>query len=435
MYFPLLALLVSAVLGRSSRKDYVPFPPLKEQAAIVEEWKLERWAYVPKLLEKYDVDAWIVSQREYAEDTAFQSLSNPITTFAARRRTLLLFHTSSALPSPIYHISNKPEELFDEVRKELEIINPSKIALDKHHTLAFGDGLHVGELDMLRDGLGEEWWSRAVWEPNVAIEYAARRVDGMKPVYRHLMHNIWEIIDEAFSNDIIVPGKTNTDEIVWWLREKYLDLVMTTWFHPSVSVWRQGFTSWQDDVVIQEGDMLHTDMGIWGFSLATDTQHLVHVLRPNETSVPSSLLAGLSRANDLQDLVLETMSTDLTGNEVLQIVRNKMEERDWRGSIYCHPIGDRGHFAGSLIGMTNLQDGVPHLGDLKIFQNSWYSIELSSTVYVPEWGVDVTFPTEEDVMWNSEKSKWEWAQGRQEKFHLVDSNRNEGVTGQLLIQG
>jgi hypothetical protein len=37
---------------------------------------------------------------------------------------------------------------------------------------------------------------------------------------------------------VVVPAITTTDDIVWWLREKVLDLRLQTWFHPTVSLQR-----------------------------------------------------------------------------------------------------------------------------------------------------------------------------------------------------
>ncbi len=71
--------------------------------------------------------------------------------------------------------------------------------------------------------------------------------------------------------------------------------------------------------------------------------------------------------------------------------------------------------------MTNLQDGVPILGDLPLLHNTYYSIELLVNHFVPEWNVSVSFPLEEDVVWDSEGMGWKWAFARQERFHLVKS--------------
>jgi hypothetical protein len=79
-----------------------------------------------------------------------------------------------------------------------------------------------------------------------------------------------------------------------------------------------------------------------------------------------------------------------------------------------------------MIGMTDLQDGVPVLGDLPLLSNTFYSIELLVRHFVPERNAAWSFPLEEDITWDFDKSAnsaspWKWAFGRQERFHLIRS--------------
>lgn len=75
--------------------------------------------------------------------------------------------------------------------------------------------------------------------------------------------------------------------------------------------------------------------------------------------------------------------------------------------------------------MTNLQDEVPVLGGLPLLAETYYSIELMVNHFVPEWNASVSFPLEEDLIWdsngNSESPGWRWAFARQTGFHLVKS--------------
>ena len=48
-----------------------------------------------------------------------------------------------------------------------------------------------------------------------------------------------QIINEAFSLDVIQIGKTTTTDLVWWMRQKVTDLGLNTWFHPSVDIQRK----------------------------------------------------------------------------------------------------------------------------------------------------------------------------------------------------
>jgi len=135
-------------------------------------------------------------------------------------------------------------------------------------------------------------------------------------------------------------------------------LNVTTWFHPSVSIISgESGTLWGSTTgVIQEGDMLHIDVGITAMGLNTDTQHMAYVLRTDglksEADAPDGFKEGLKKSNRMQDIVLANMKPGITGNTVLRLSLDQMKKEGIEGQIYCHPIGDWGHDAGSVMGMV-----------------------------------------------------------------------------------
>jgi hypothetical protein len=232
---------------------------------------------------------------------------------------------------------------------------------------------------------------------------------------------VWGIIDTAFSNAVIVPGVTHTEDVVWWMRQKVNDLGLGTWFQPSVEVQRKGVTDAQlgDNPIIQKGDVLHCDFGITAMRLNTDTQHMGYVLRDGESEVPAGLKAALANSNKLQDIVMGEIKPGRTGNAILAAARAKARAAGIDGTIYSHPIGLNGHGAGPLIGLWDYQDGVPGRGDAKVIPNMWFSIELQATTPVPEWGNQPVRSAQEEDATVGADGTTRWAFQRQTEYHLV----------------
>ena len=419
---------------------------LRAQAAMQQSWLQARLDdNLPALMRKHGVSMWIVACREYAEDPAFFSLVSP-TVFAARRTTLYVFNDlSSSKPlerfalggdsnGGLYTVYRDPDAPTHEIygssqwqvlRKLVNSRHPKNIAVDISETHAFSDGLTVGMQEQLMAALGPENAKRVIHAEYLALEYQELRVPQMLPTYREMMTIVHQLISRAFSNEVITPGKTTDEDVVWWLRQQVNDMGFGTWFQPSVMVQRAGARQGLDflhktgGVVIERGDVLHTDFGITAMRLNTDTQHMGYVLRPGETDVPPGLKQALLNGNRLQDIVLERLRPGRTGNEILKDALHAMHEAGVKGTVYSHPIGDHGHAAGPLIGLWDHQEGVSGRGDVQVLPISWFSIELSAWTPVPEWhNQEVQMGLEEDAALDA-SGHASWVLSRQREFHLV----------------
>ena len=418
-----------------------PLPPLREQARIQQEWlKIRLDRVLPQVMREHKVQMWIVTMREYNEDPVFSSLVSA-TTFSARRRTILVFNdlgpekglerlalggsSQGGLYVAYRDTTLKNAELWGDTQwqvlsKVVRERDPKTIAVNISHTHAFSDGLSAGEWEQLQKALGPEYVKRVVRADRLALDFIAIRIPEMLPVYRVLMRNAHAIIAEAFSNRVITAGKTTTQDVVWWMRQKVLELGLGIWFQPSVNIQRKGTDlSNSPDPVIQRGDVLHCDFGVTGMRLNTDTQHMGYVLMEGETDVPSGIRNTLARSNRLQDIHLENMKTGLTGNEILGDILQQMRTEGIVGTVYSHPLGEHGHGAGAIIGLWDRQMGVPGRGDVPLLPDTWYSIELQATTPVTEWGNQpVRSAQEEDVVIGSDGSV-QWILNRQSEFHIV----------------
>ena len=423
-----------------------PLGTLREQAALQQAWVQYRLdSVLPRLMRQYGIAMWIVAMREYNEDPVFWSLVSP-TTFFARRRTIYVFFdrgpaqgverlalgggSQGGLYQPYVardtidpSIGRRPELVgqgqWDLLARVVRERDPKTIAVDISDTHAFSDGLSAGEWAQLSRALPPGYLPRVVHAEGLALDYQAIRAPGMLPVYRRLMELVWAVIDTAFSNKVITPGKTTTDDVVWWMRQRVNDLGFGTWFHADVDVQRRGVDlSDSGSVVIQRGDVLHCDFGITAMGLNTDTQHMGYVLGAGEREVPAGLQRALQNSNRLQDLLLAEMRPGRTGNDVLASTLTAMRAAGITGTVYTHPIGDRGHGAGPLIGLWDHQEGVPGRGDVPVLANMWFSIELQATSPVPEWGGQaVRSAQEEDAAVGAAEVRW--ILRRQTQYHVV----------------
>ncbi len=418
-----------------------PLPSLREQAGEQQAWLAKRLTEVlPKIMREHGIDLWILSMREYAEDPVFFSMISP-TTFAARRRSIYVFHDQGpekglvrlALgggdPAGLYTIYRDPNhrvqgaELVGDdqwrlLRQLVEKANPKKIALNVDPVHAFSDGLHSGEREALEAALGPDLVKRVVREPRLAIEYIGTRIPEMMPRYREVQETVHALLTTAFSNEVVKPGVTTTEDVEWWLRQKVQDLGMTVWFQPHVERAAADSEGWSKGV-IQRGDALWVDFGVNAMGLHTDTQHLGYVLKPGEMEPPAGLQACIATSNRLQDIVLAEMQPGRTGNQALQAARAAMTREKIDGTVYTHPIGDHGHGAGPLVGLWDRQEGVPARGDLEIRPNTWFSIELRATSAIPEWNGRRIACRQEEEAYLGEMGERRWVYRRQERFHLV----------------
>ena len=455
-----LLALVGASLQAQQVQTYRPFGTLREQADMQQSWLVKRINTVlPELMRKHGVGMWVVPMREYNEDPVFSAIVSP-TTFAARRRTIYVFSYPCAeerravacdgvferlalggsSQGGVYTAvrSTKPaagpaggqvqaqaelwgDEQWQVLKKEIEKRNPKSIAIDVSRIFAFNDGLSAGELEGMREALGPKWTARLKHANDLALDVLASRLPEETETYAKMQQVVWGIIDTAFSNVVITPGVTRTQDVVWWMRQKVNDLGLGTWFQPSVEVQRTGTADAQlgENPIIQRGDVLHCDFGITAMRLNTDTQHMGYVLLEGETEPPAGLKRALANSNKLQDIVMGEIAPGKTGNAILRASLAKMKAAGIDGTVYTHPIGLHGHGAGPLIGLWDYQDGVPGRGDAKVIPNMWFSIELQATTPVPEWGNQpVRSAQEEDAVVGPDGTV-RWALRRQSEFHLV----------------
>ena len=440
-----LVLSLFLVLGAAALRAQHNMPvilSLREQGELRDRWLQERFAtVVPELMRREGIDMWVMITREYNEDAVVKTML-PSTWMGARRTTMLLIYNPGegkpleTLACARYDVGDvfkkawDKESQPDQWKQLAELIterNPAKIAVNRSQSFGLADGLSSYHYDQLMESLPGDYADRVVSGENLAIGWLETRTDSEMAVYRQIMQVAHAIIAEAFSERVIQPGVTTTEDVVWYLRERTRELGLGIWFHPTVDVQREkeqelyGFSGRPGAEIIQPGDLLHCDFGITYCGLNTDTQENAYILRPGEKDAPAALVNAHRKGLRLMDLLTDRFENGVTGNEMLSGTIAAATEEGLRPSIYSHPIGYHGHGAGPTIGLWDQQEGVPVNGDYPVYPNTAYSIELNNTVHLDSWGKDVRIMLEEDGFWDGETFRY--INGRQEELYLVPRQR------------
>lgn len=389
---------------------------IREQYRIRDEILKDRMEnLMPALMKECGVEMWMVIGREYNEDPVFKTLV-PSHVKTASRLSCLVFsldkdgkyeaiNLSRPDPrlSPYYtHAYTTKEDQYDVIARTVLEKNPEKICVNVSSITAQADGMSKFIWDNLHERLGD----RLVPDGRMAIRWLETRTPREMELYPEIYRIAQDILREAYSLDVITPGVTTTTDVEYYIMQRIDDMGLHAWFAPDVDVQRKGCPGKRmSDTVIEKGDIIHTDWGIEYMGLNTDSQRLGYLLRDGETEIPAGILEGFRTGNRFQDIVRENYVTGRTGNEIFFASMEQAKAEGIRPMLYTHPIGNYGHGAGPTIGLYTDQGFIPGRGEVRLFDETCYALELNIVHSVPEWdGQDVAFYMEETIRYTGGKT-------------------------------
>jgi len=194
---------------------------------------------------------WLVINREYNEDPVYMSLV-PEPVMNARRTSILMFYDHGPekgverLSGSYYGMdgwykgtwTDKSKKQFENLAEVIRKLDPKKIGINVSPVWRFGDGLTASLKDKLEKALGPDLSSRFVSADMLCVGWLETRSPQELSLYRHICGIAHDLIKEFFSNEVITPDVTTTDDVVWWIRQRINALGLTTWFQPSISIQR-----------------------------------------------------------------------------------------------------------------------------------------------------------------------------------------------------
>ena len=462
----LLLLLSSSIsaqdYGIELLEDTKRVLPQRQQAVLMNRLlKEKRETILPRVMRETGIDMWIVNRGE--GHVYFSLVDSTKDGLVAETPPFLVFFDRGK-ESEMERLTCEFEELADIIKAR----SPKRIAVNEPDAAWFDSirqnsdfvttGLGWGTLTEteaaeLEQEIGEKLASRFQSARVLTNRWLGTRSDTEGSVFKHVVRVAHEVIAEAFSNKAVIPDVTTTDDLNWWMRQRYADLGITPTGHPTITLQRSlaDREKYDDDdeyfqafderfktslsprnglnTTIRRGDLIFCDTTIKYLGLYVDTQQFAYVLREGETDAPPSIKEALRHVNRFQDLIAEEMRLGRDGNEIAKAAAERARQEGLRNpKLYAHSLyfhlmryGILGRFysqdihqAGSSLRSASRRSEE----DNELRYNTYFALELDVEYEVPEWGGQSIFLFSENTMTFTPRGM-EYPGGRQTKWYLI----------------
>jgi hypothetical protein len=437
----LMTLLLALSLHTNAQTLKMPdVMTVRERAAVLNRITLQRLeTLLPTVLEETGFDMWIIACNEDNLDPVFRTMI-PYDTWCPITQILVFTRKGQSVErlnlsrTPMQGLhqdawdyrawdSEKKESQWDSLKRIVRERDPQRIAINEAETIWAADGLTATLKNRLTKTLGPRYSGRLFSAEEPATLWLETLLDEELGLYERVCAVAHALIAETFSDKVITPGVTTTDDLLYHYLQRVADLGMERygwpWFRVRARDPKVLEKYGMDDPVIRRGDLLQCDAGIQYLRYYTDHAEWGYVLRTGETEVPGYYQRLLAEANRLQDIFCAEFKAGLTGNQILaNILKSAAAAGICKPKIYSHSIGYFLHEPGPLIGLPWEQVDTGARGKVKLVPNSTFTAELSVTCPVPEFeGREMRFSLEEVVAFTPEGAQF--LDGRQKKIYKV----------------
>ena len=162
--------------------------------------------------------------------------------------------------------------------------------------------------------LDEDLKEKIVSAENLCVGWLETRSKDEMEAYNGIMEIAHQLIADAFSSKVVIPGVTTNADVKYFMLEKCVELGLQPWFDFEVSIRRANVGEVSGVDVIRPGDILHCDVGFRYLNLCTDTQENAYVLKLGETDAPEELKEVMRTVNRLQDITIGNFKAGRSGN-------------------------------------------------------------------------------------------------------------------------
>jgi Xaa-Pro aminopeptidase len=411
------------------------------QLEVRSDWLETRHGLLLDMMRRHGVEMWIVVNEEFHDDPLTEFVAPPEVYVGNRdlfvfidagdaglRRVAITGFASEHLQR-FFESPDEPRPAKDVLPELFAEHEPETIALSIDGRRGVTRSLTKASFEWLSEILGEEASSRFVGAADVIEEYLDTRIPAEFEHYLAAVELTDELGRRAFSNEVVVPGKTTVGELRWWLLDRYADYGVEPWFIPDIRVQRKGVENptsrgflavAPDDTVIERGDLLHMDIGFTYMGLNTDWQKMAYVLHEGEKDVPAGLDAALAKATTLWEVLSRVSQPGETAGEVYNETMEEMEKLGIEAMIYSHPLGNHGHALGASIDFRAAEkEDADERQSKRLREGSYIAIEFNVADEIPEWNGQKVWIMQEDPAYLTTEG-WKLFVPRQSALYLID---------------
>ncbi len=440
--FVSISLMLTANSSFGQNRFNEPIPPMpkllsqREQADVREHWLRKRLGtLLLPLMKRHGIEVWIVVNEEFHNDPVTPYIVPPIPIVGRRdlfvfidrgeriERVAVVRYAEERLKNHYTMLLPGRDKFNETIRKLVDERNPKTIALNIGGTRGQQSGLTYDGYKFLAEALGPDNEKKFVPAAAFLTEFLDIRIPEELEHYRTAVLATDVITRRAFSNEVIIPGKTTAGDVRWWMLQQLNKLGVDTWFQPDLRIQRkaaatgttgQFLSTANESDLIKRGDLIHVDFGLNYMGLSTDWQKHAYVLKAGEKEAPAGLKAALKNTNRLQDIVFSVARAGMTGTEVYEASMAECKKQSIDCMIYSHPLGTQGHGLGPSIDFRGNIGG----GANKILPGSYMSIELNTSTLVPEWNNQkVTIMAEDDAYMT--RDGYKFFRPRQTELYII----------------
>jgi Xaa-Pro aminopeptidase len=412
-----IALSIAALLLSPQRPTFTPTAaatqPLKTRAR---KERIDR--YLLPAMRRSGSDAWLVVTREGTMDPiAFDIAADHAVLRAAclfvdrgdhleRVAIVANFDTDSFEKSGLYTrvLPYGKEGAGPALKREVDAFSPKVIAVNQSRDAELADGLTAGNIQWIRDTLEPDFAKRLVSSEALLVSFRSRKTPDEIAKMRGAVHKTEQILADALTPSVIVPGKTTERDVADFIRKRRRERgLQASWAEdqdPNVMAGPVRGHSAASDAVILPGSVVRIDAGADEDGYKTDIQRLAYVLRAGETAAPEEVVKAFETVRAANRAAAEALKPGATGTSVDAAGRKVITAAGYPEFVHAtgHPIGFFTHDLGPLLA-PDWPDRYGKLGAYAIEKDQTFAIEPSLEVELP-WmmGGKVGFGLEEDYV-------------------------------------